>query len=234
MQDELGSNMSKWQKEAYDDFAMPYYYAKQEHEKLLSMYDEAVQFQDAFLAKNPIAEGSSYAERRPILDAMASEWHKLHPDGGYLPNVLTIEANFIDYWKNHAGNDNGVPLYDADTQRKFVRAMYENTQAHLRNLGYKPDDKIRLFRGTSQTAGRVTLDDVGKTVKYNGNAAEAWSLAGKVAATFGEYMLAMEVPVKNILATSRTGWGCIEEGEVVIINNGNGGATASVIYSTLE
>jgi TPP-dependent pyruvate/acetoin dehydrogenase alpha subunit len=100
--------------------------------------------------------------------------------------------------------------------------MYTNTQSDLVGLGYKPDDEIMVFRGVHTH----TDAKVGEQVNYKGNAMEAWSLSANVAnGSFGAggMTYAMKVPVRSLLGTCRTGNGCLNEGEVIVL----GGATST-------
>ena len=95
-----------------------------------------------------------------------------------------------------------------------VKAMYSITQNHFKKAGFEPEDEITLFRGTQAQVPGASL---GNPVTVRGNAAESWSLSPTVAANFGGTVLMTKVKVKDILSTCATGFGCVNEAEVVIL-----------------
>ncbi len=118
------------------------------------------------------------------------------------------------------------PLMPMDTQRDLVRSMYDQTQTLLREKGFKPGDKIRLRRGgafSSSVAGNLSKGD---TVPIVGNAMESWSISERVATTFAfgasgdvAVVFEMDVPVEQIISTARTGFGCLTEGEFLVMGS---------------
>jgi len=127
------------------------------------------------------------------------------------------------------------PLMPREQERQLVRAMYDYTQEELAKAGYKPDDTIEVYRGV--TYGD-TKPDFGESdvINYKGNAIESWSVGEQVADAFaaggGELgpidpmgildygaTISMNVPVKNIISTAHTGFGCLKEGEVIVAGN---------------
>ena len=108
--------------------------------------------------------------------------------------------------------------------------MYDNTQSWISERGLGPDDTVRLYRGISTGGGRVDEHAMfkqaeGGNMPYNGNAIESWSISKAVARNFVEQgggigaVVVADVPVRNIISTARTGFGCISEGEMVIFGN---------------
>jgi len=98
----------------------------------------------------------------------------------------------------------------------FLSTMYKNTQRHLAKLGYKPDQYIKLFRGVTQkTVKNLTGAQYG-IADYFRNTLESWSTNEDTASTFG-YTLTRRVRVKDIIATAFTGFGCLNESEIVVL-----------------
>lgn len=109
-----------------------------------------------------------------------------------------------------------------DQQRAVLRTMYNNTQQRLAAEGYKPDDKVILYRGFSPR--NSSSDDsysLGEHINYQGNAIESWSVSKTSADGFGHggITLAMEVPIRNIVSTARSGFGTLWEGEFVVMGS---------------
>lgn len=105
-------------------------------------------------------------------------------------------------------------------QKAAMRAMYNQTQEHFNKMGYEPDDEISLFRGVAinnPVGNGLALD---KNVTWKGNTAESWSVSRYEAHLFapadGSVVVQAKVPVRNILSTAVTGFGCIREGECVV------------------
>jgi hypothetical protein len=101
-----------------------------------------------------------------------------------------------------------------DQIKTTVRAMYDKTQDHFKQMGFSPDDEVQLFRGTR---AEVRGDAVGAPAVVHGNAAESWSLSPSTASYFGPTTLMAKVKVKDILSTCATGFGCVNEAEVVVL-----------------
>ena len=121
----------------------------------------------------------------------------------------------------------GAPTQQTmDNNKAIIRAMYDNTQAALKDAGFQPDDTIRLYRGFHRSAESVGDWKPGDIVDYQGNAIESWSVSRDSAAVFGRtqgekqgIVVAMDIPVRNIVGSARTGFGCLTEGEFVIAGN---------------
>ena len=104
--------------------------------------------------------------------------------------------------------------------RGVIRAMYDLTQAHFKKLGIK---EVVLFRGVS-TKVETKYEDLefGDVVQWKGNSAESWSVTYSTAKSFAGYsgiIISARVPVSRILSTARTGFGCLDEEEMVILGN---------------
>lgn len=217
--EEFGTPLSNWQKSDLRDIHKRTDKLTAERDTMERYYDEAQAYYNDRATTFP-KEMPGYV----VASNINRQWAESHPGAPKLGEILT----FGDYdIPDELGS-----LTDRATERKFLRTMYNETQADFAKRGYKPDDTVRLFRGVGEGAGKVTIDDVGNVVKYQGNAMESWSLSTKVAIGFGSYMIGMDVPVRNIISTARTGYGCLTEGELVVMGNYN--STARVIFSRLE
>jgi hypothetical protein len=113
--------------------------------------------------------------------------------------------------------------------KKFIKAMYEETQERFRAHGYKPDDEITLFRGVDDDAIVGNFDYIGQKVAYRGNVMESWTASANVGSSFGGVVLGQKVKVRNVISTARTGTGCLTEAEYVILGNSNPGSEAQAI-----
>ena len=127
------------------------------------------------------------------------------------------------------------PLHSSDQQKQIIRAMYEHTQETLANSGFAPSDTITLYRGVkvpnNLPVGKAFKNErVGiiKDMSVQGNSLESWSVSRQTAEGFAYaregtqgLVLAMKVPIKRIVGTARTGFGCLTEGEFVIIGSGH-------------
>jgi len=113
-----------------------------------------------------------------------------------------------------------------DKRRSIIRSMYERTQRDLADAGYKPDDSVILYRGLQHDDFFGKKGDI---IRYEGNAMESWTFDHNIATRFANgvleesssfgYVLEMKVPIRNILSTPRTGYGCYDEAEVVIFGS---------------
>ncbi len=107
-------------------------------------------------------------------------------------------------------------VIDKDKQKNTILAIWKNTQNYFKSLGYKPTDKIRLYRG-------VSFD---KEVKYgfhpvSGNALESWTTHKSIAKRFTSekkygYVIESDIEIQDLVSTGITGIGCTNELEVII------------------
>lgn len=170
-----------------------------------------------------------------------------------VPEDMTKLANAMANFEGSKDPTDSAVL-PIDQSRQLVRQMYDNTQQALAEQGLQPDDTITLYRGFNFVEEKIPTDPIkhlayidmlkngdepdvvaypqsaiNKVVGYKGNAAESWSASSSVAQTFGANVVGISVPVKNILSTAGTGFGCVNEGEFVVL--GNNKIRARVIYT---
>lgn len=211
--EELGVPLSDYQKRSlkqYND-------ANNEWKVKTDLFDEANTFAEEFPYKH---NGSKK------LSEMKAEWQKLHPGA---PNFSDIMM--VNYKKPYTG------ITSRENERKILRAMYNRTQAELAKQGLKPDDNVLMYRGVVLDRDRAPKGDISEKINYTGNAIESWSASAAVARQFGGnvdyqrvgFVLAMNVPVRNIITSARTGFGCLREAEFVIAGSVPG-SQSTIIY----
>jgi len=120
------------------------------------------------------------------------------------------------------------PLYEPAVQKDVLQAMHDNTQNWLASAGLGENDWVTLYRGfglderMQNDKGRFARK--GDMIPQRGNALESWSTERDTAMDFmGDkevgYVVQAEIPVKDILATCRTGFGCLREYEFVVFGD---------------
>ena len=111
------------------------------------------------------------------------------------------------------------PFTDAEVDR-FLRAMYDNTQEQLSKAGI---NSIRLQRGIDLSVDEVQLimDQIqlGDQVGINSNAMESWTTDPRISSKFGNTTLEANVPANRIIGSARTGFGCLDEYEFIVIGS---------------
>jgi len=157
------------------------------------------------------------------VDGMAEKYEETSSNVRIWP---TGEQLIQDYMRNNYPGLAPPSPQTMDNNKAIIRAMYDNTQQALQQTGFQPDDTIRLYRGFHRSEESVGDWKPGDLVDYQGNAIESWSVSRDEAARFGKdagllrgIVVAMDVPVRNVVGTARTGFGCLTEGEFVIAGN---------------
>lgn len=148
----------------------------------------------------------------------------LLPDG----STNSLDASF----------DSAIPLDDESENllRSIVRAQYEATQEYFKSRGIT---HIPVYRGTTHLVDKEIADKFAD-LRKNGvsqpvvrdtatmRPASSWTLTPGIAEIFapsefredgvsGGYVVSSYVPVENILSTPFTGFGCLDEKEVVLL-----------------
>jgi len=112
------------------------------------------------------------------------------------------------------GGEGSEYLMPGDAQQKLLRAMYDQTQKDLLGSGLSKDGTIRVFRGIKY--GDALPWSNKETIPFEGNALESWTVSSDVAREFSDGIIfAADIPVTSVLATARSGFGCLKEGEII-------------------
>lgn len=124
----------------------------------------------------------------------------------------------------------------APALQAFVRAQYDATQEWLK-LNFPGQDKMILYRGQG-IGGIHALADEGKidageldlqpmsSFSYTATTALNFVPAGEASAFLG-----MEVPFDRIMATARTGFGCLNENEFVVLGEPAGVTDSATVVT---
>lgn len=97
--------------------------------------------------------------------------------------------------------------------RRFARVMYENTQEELAKAGIT---RVSVTRGMDFNSRPAWAKD-GAVTRPDLQPANSWSVSTSVARRFGAVRFQASVPASRILGSARTGFGCLNEGEYVIL-----------------
>jgi hypothetical protein len=120
--------------------------------------------------------------------------------------------------------------------RKFLRLMYEDTQAHLKKMGLKTVRVARGFRGGNEEILSTVKNPLYKT-RVQMQPMSSFSSDLGVAQGFADVdyvgsMFFAEVPIERILSTPVTGFGCMSESEFVVLGAKKG--TETVLAATIS
>lgn len=101
--------------------------------------------------------------------------------------------------------------------RTLLRAMYDNTQASFKEAGIT---HVSLYRGMGIPKDQTwPIGDVVERVRLQ--PINSWSSSKKTANAFKKgygRLLVTEVPVERIVGSARTGFGCLNESEFVVMD----------------
>lgn len=113
-------------------------------------------------------------------------------------------------------------LLSSEQQKQLLRTMYDHTQEQLAAAGLQ--GHVTLYRGVKWLERDVDKLDPNSTISITGNAIESWSFSPEAAERFAKprgnkagVVLAMDIPIKAILGTAKTGFGCLTEAEFVVL-----------------
>ena len=170
---------------------------------------ELQQQRDVYIAKGLLSKDFNSLE--DAYEGYRNVWQDEYK-ADYENYKLIVQRKLLDVATYNGTAGGYVPLYDSERQRKFIRAMYDNTQERLKG-GSGIYGTVKLYRGVKEGVDESLR---GNVILYAGNTMESWSVSENVAREFGDRLLYAVVPVENVIGTARTGFGCLTEGEFVI------------------
>lgn len=125
----------------------------------------------------------------------------------------------------------GESVAVVESKKVTLRTMYNQTQQAMVDAGLGPDDTVTLYRGVTLDYDAPITFKTGETVNYKGNAIESWSGSMETARMFAfgpgvnhgmadpGMVVSAKVPIRNILSTGMTGFGCLAEAECVVFGS---------------
>jgi hypothetical protein len=99
--------------------------------------------------------------------------------------------------------------------RRFARVQYENTQQELAKAGIT---SIKVYRGMKFHSAKPGWAAPGNH-RPQLQPANSWSTRWSTSLGFGTTMLHAEIPAALVLGSARTGFGCFNESEYVILDS---------------
>lgn len=119
------------------------------------------------------------------------------------------------------------PLFDSETQMNLLSAMNDYTQEELRRAGFTT---IRVRRGVTVDRG-VFADtgwEEGDRVILDLNTLSSWTVGERIGGVFANgttsskidpigVIFEMDVDVSQVMGSCRTGFGCLTEGEFILL-----------------
>lgn len=126
------------------------------------------------------------------LDAKLSDWQR-----GLITQKGLDKAPFMKHMRNDA--------------RPFVEQTYRLTQKELARVGIQD---VVLYRGVRSKGGSFTK---GGTINIQMNALESWTASPEIARGFGGLVLKARFPRSRIYSTPKTGPGCFDEYEFIML-----------------
>lgn len=125
-------------------------------------------------------------------------------------------------------------LLPSNQQKAILQAMYNNTQDRLAKAGFRPGDMIRLRRGVTHIEASLVGREEGSVVNIIGNTLESWTVGVYTADWFAGSdgaVFEMDVPIELVVGSARTGFGCLKEGEFVVLGSMPGKAKLLRLYA---
>lgn len=198
------------------------------------------------LAKDIKAKGENADERygdtvKDAIDTLIHTWAETacdsHPTAIALQMAAADEFGLQGYepsWESHSGGS--MAAAHASTLNKqwgkayraFLRTMYDDTQAYFQKNHRK---KVTLYRGFSYSFSGLETSrahelraGVAPIIKANAvlQPMSSFSTSQRIAREFNgdngaNLMMKMSVPVEDVIGTALTGFGCLNEKEMVVL-----------------
>src|SRR3990167_1029603 len=150
-----------------------------------------------------------------LLDSWANSSNDDHPYSLALQKATSEEFSVdASDWQQTKFKENNI-VFSEESLKDITRKIYENTQNYFTEQGYSPEQEVVLYRGveTKESFQRMEV------VNWKGNILESWSIDPGIAASFGNVMVSIKIPLSSIWSTAITGPGCLTEGEFVIFGS---------------
>lgn len=153
------------------------------------------------------------------------------------PDILRVQERAaalfggeLSPWQREQIEGSDPPTaWSDETIDSVLWASYENTQAHLAEAGI---GELILYRGVdAYSIGLDTGLELGTELDLTSNAMESWSTDHNVAGGFGDMVISVRVPASRVLSVANTGFGQMNESEVVILNQVGVEDVGELIYS---
>jgi len=132
------------------------------------------------------------------------------------------------------GTDLNPGVTNSELQRAFLRAQYEVTQEELRRVGI---NFVTLIRGVK----RAGLASPGGFRDINLQPLSSFSSNNDIARSFaghgqqdGSMLYVIRVPASQVMSTARTGLGCLNEYECVVLGRPTGAWTTQSSIMALD
>lgn len=143
---------------------------------------------------------------------------------------LGLDEEVLDNYKERAFTPNGAEFYfkHKKVMRGIAREMYSHTQSRLKAEGLK---NIQLYRAVAWSDTYNAPDDIRDqmldnpdTIRMDSNPITSWAANSQEAhAHEGEsgptIVKSASIPAERIFSTARTGNGCLNENEFVVIGS---------------
>lgn len=103
-----------------------------------------------------------------------------------------------------------------DFYRRFVRVMYEHTQAELKAAGI---ERVSVYRGMYFQGNTPAWAKRGASNRMHLQPANSFSARKATSQGFGDHLFEASIPRDRVLGSARTGFGCLNEYEYVVLDS---------------
>tara|TARA_Y100000310_G_scaffold218361_1_gene219622 strand:+ start:260 stop:1201 length:942 start_codon:yes stop_codon:yes gene_type:complete len=195
--------------------------------------------------------GSRMLRRRESVKKLTSQWADTSGDGN--PGAIAMQRAAVEEFDldekalflpgSKAVNDEArkILVDDGSAYKAFLRAQYNNTQKDLKESGIT---HLTIFRGESgnefiefaeRKLSRDALEEMGAhaafVARHKLQPLSSFTVHKEIARGFpgsgGGTLYTARVEASRVLSTARTGFGCLQEGEAVVL-----GTDMSMMWSS--